>query len=87
MADVIGTFRMLAQLPSDSLGAYIISMARQASDVLLVVLLQREMGVKHYLRVVPLFETLDDLQNAPQALTALFSNEWYRNHIQGALLA
>lgn len=44
VADVIGTFRMLAQLPADSLGAYIISMSHTASDVLAVVLLQRECG-------------------------------------------
>ncbi len=36
----------------DSLGAYIISMARTASDVLAVVLLQRECGIKETLRVV-----------------------------------
>ena len=35
---------MLAQLPADSLGAYIISMSHTASDVLAVVLLQRECG-------------------------------------------
>lgn len=38
--DVINTFRVIAQLPPDSLGAYVISMARSASDVLAVVLLQ-----------------------------------------------
>jgi len=42
--DVVGTFRMLAQLPSDSMGAYIISMSHTASDVLAVVLLQKECG-------------------------------------------
>ena len=38
--DVINTFRTLSELPPDSLGAYVISMARAASDVLAVVLLQ-----------------------------------------------
>jgi Phosphoenolpyruvate carboxylase len=47
---VLSTFRMLAELPPDSLGAYVISMARSASDVLAVVLLQRECGVKVCLR-------------------------------------
>ena len=45
VADVVETFRVIAQLPRDSLGAYVISMARSASDVLAVVLLQRECGV------------------------------------------
>ena len=34
------------------------------------------------LRVVPLFETLDDLSGAGAAMEALFSNAWYRQHIQ-----
>lgn len=83
VADVINTFRMLAELPPDSLGAYIISMAHTASDVLAVVLLQKECGVEPYLRVVPLFETLDDLNYAETAMRQLFSNPWYNNHISG----
>ena len=43
------------------LGAYVISMCSQVSDILLVMLLQKEAGVKSYLRIVPLFETLSDL--------------------------
>lgn len=83
VADVINTFRMLAELPSDSLGAYIISMAHTASDVLAVVLLQKECGVTPMLRVVPLFETLDDLEYAETAMRQLFSDEWYLGHING----
>jgi hypothetical protein len=171
VADVINTFRMLARLPPDSLGAYIISMAHTASDVLAVVLLQKECGggrrlllcpccvhavlregrvgrgrrggvwvdgnwsrtatrhtstlhvhifppsptptpttlptpptlppppptspppthththspraVVPALRVVPLFETLDDLVYAETAMRQLFSNEWYLNLIAG----
>ena len=81
--DVVDTFRVIAQLPPDSLGAYIISMAQTASDVLVVVLLQRELGVRQVLRVVPLFETLDDLVNAQKTMRVLFTNEWYAKHIQG----
>eukprot|EP00878_Enallax_costatus_P045035 GHUV01053878.1.p1 GENE.GHUV01053878.1~~GHUV01053878.1.p1 ORF type:complete len:158 (+),score=36.40 GHUV01053878.1:576-1049(+) len=72
---------MLADLPSDSLHSYIISMTRTASDVLSVVLLMRECGMADPLTVAPLFETLDDLYNAPGTLTTLLSSEWYRNHI------
>jgi phosphoenolpyruvate carboxylase len=81
--DVVDTFRVLAQLPPDSLGAYIISMAQTASDVLIVVLLQRELGVRSIMRVVPLFETLDDLVDAPETMRKLFSNKWYSQHICG----
>ncbi|CAI8617379.1 unnamed protein product [Vicia faba] len=83
IADVLDTFHVIAELPSDSFGAYIISMATAPSDVLAVELLQRECGVKQPLRVVPLFEKLADLETAPAALARLFSIEWYRNHING----
>lgn len=35
------------------------------------------------LRVVPLFETLDDLNHAETAMRQLFSTPWYSTHIQG----
>lgn len=79
--DVVDTFRTLATLPSDGLGAYIISMAQTASDVLIIVLLQRELGIKSYMRVVPLFETLDDLLLAPATMRRLFEDPWYYKHM------
>jgi len=47
--DVLDTFKVIGQLPPDSLGAYVISMAHTASDVLAVVLLQarRPAGQRH----------------------------------------
>jgi phosphoenolpyruvate carboxylase len=39
---VLDTFRVAARLGSASLGAYVISMAQRASDVLAVELLQKE---------------------------------------------
>ena len=42
---IFSVCRMLADLPSDSLHSYIISMTRTASDVLTVVLLMRECGM------------------------------------------
>ncbi|CAD6229763.1 unnamed protein product [Miscanthus lutarioriparius] len=83
IADVLDTLHVLAELPSDSFGAYVISMATAPSDVLAVELLQRECHVKKPLRVVPLFEKLADLEAAPAALARLFSVEWYRNRING----
>ncbi|KAJ1285471.1 hypothetical protein BS78_03G282000 [Paspalum vaginatum] len=83
IADVLDTFHVLAELPSDNFGAYVISMAIAPSDVLAVELLQRECHVKKPLRVVPLFEKLADLEAAPAALARLFSVEWYRNRING----
>ncbi|KAE9588588.1 putative phosphoenolpyruvate carboxylase [Lupinus albus] len=83
ITDVLETFNVIAELPSDNFGAYIISMATSPSDVLAVELLQRECHVKQPLRVVPLFEKLADLEAAPAAVARLFSIEWYRNRING----
>ncbi|KAL5720646.1 phosphoenolpyruvate carboxylase [Ranunculus cassubicifolius] len=83
IADVLDTFYVVAELPSDSFGAYIISMATSPSDVLVVELLQRECRIKKPMRVVPLFEKLGDLEAAPAAVDRLFSIEWYRNRING----
>ncbi|KAH6785484.1 phosphoenolpyruvate carboxylase 3 [Perilla frutescens var. hirtella] len=83
IADVLDTFHVISELPSDNFGAYIISMATAPSDVLAVELLQRECHVKTPLRVVPLFEKLADLEAAPAAVARLFSIEWYRNRING----
>ncbi|WJZ99095.1 hypothetical protein VitviT2T_017569 [Vitis vinifera] len=83
IADVLDTFHVISELPSDNFGAYIISMATAPSDVLAVELLQRECHVKKPLRVVPLFEKLADLEAAPAAVARLFSIDWYRNRIDG----
>ncbi|KAK9085675.1 hypothetical protein Sjap_026086 [Stephania japonica] len=83
VADVLDTFHVIAELPHDNFGAYIISMATAPSDVLAVELLQRECRVKKPLRVVPLFEKLADLEAAPAAMARLFSIDWYRDRIHG----
>ena len=62
--EVWSTFKILANEPSESLGAYVISMTTSASDLLSVFFLQKEAKIKDKLRVVPLFETLDDLINS-----------------------
>ena len=80
--EVFATMRTLAQQPSESLGAYIISMAEYPSDVLAVLLLQKEAGIQKALRVVPLFETLKDLDGAATTMNTLFNMHWYKQHIQ-----
>ncbi|KAK3442813.1 hypothetical protein EUGRSUZ_B03067 [Eucalyptus grandis] len=90
--EVLDTFRVAAELGSDSLGAYVISMASNASDVLAVELLQKdarlavsgELGrpcLGGTLRVVPLFETVKDLREAGSVIRKLLSIDWYREHI------
>ena len=80
--EVWKTFKVLADEPPECLGAYVISMTSKASDILAVSLLQKEAGIKNKLRVVPLFETLDDLKNAKSTMDSLFSIKWYRKYIK-----
>uniref|UniRef100_N1QTS9 phosphoenolpyruvate carboxylase n=1 Tax=Aegilops tauschii TaxID=37682 RepID=N1QTS9_AEGTA len=90
--EVLDTFRVAAELGSDSLGAYVISMASNASDVLAVELLQKDARLTvsgdlgrecpgGTLRVVPLFETVKDLREAGSAIRKLLAIDWYREHI------
>jgi phosphoenolpyruvate carboxylase len=81
--DVLDTFRMIARTPPGSLGAYVVTMTRTASDVLAVELLQKEARVPTPRRVVPLFETARDLGNAGAVLDELFRHDWYRARTGG----
>ncbi len=81
--EVLDTFKLLAKQPPEYLGAYIISMATSASDVLAVEVLQKACGIQHPQRVVPLFERLNDLQNATETMQTLWSNPTYLAKIAG----
>ncbi|MBA5762754.1 phosphoenolpyruvate carboxylase [Vibrio sp. 404] len=80
--EVIDTCRIIAGQPRDAFGAYVISMARTASDVLAVHLLLQEAGCPYRMDVCPLFETLDDLNNAEAVIKQLMSIDLYRGFIQ-----
>lgn len=82
-AEVLATCRVVAAAPAASLGSYVISMAGAASDVLAVQLLLKESGLQRPMRVVPLFETLADLDNAGPAIEQLLSLPGYRSRLQG----
>ncbi|MFD0892714.1 phosphoenolpyruvate carboxylase [Luteolibacter ambystomatis] len=68
------------------LGALIISMTRQLSDLLGVYLLAREAGLMELtpeglacpMEVVPLFETMDDLDRSPDILAAFLEHPFTR---------
>jgi phosphoenolpyruvate carboxylase len=80
-ADVLDTFRAIAQIPHESLGAYVITMTHQASDILAVQLLQRAAGITRPLRIVPLFETADDLRRAAEVVARVLDLPAYRQTI------
>lgn len=79
-AEVLATCRVIAQEPREILSHYVISMAQQPSDVLAVALLLKECGMTWNMPIVPLFETLDDLDRAPIVMERLWDLEWYQQY-------
>ena len=73
-----------------SIGSYIVSMAHDESDLLEVLLLLREVGLWRIdggkvvcpIDVVPLFETVDDLENATDTMTRLFGRPVYAAQLE-----
>ena len=81
--EVLDTCRVAADAPQGSIAAYVISMAKTPSDVLAVHLLLKEAGISYAMPVAPLFETLEDLNNANDVMSQLLNIDWYRGLIQG----
>ena len=70
-----------------AVGPYVISMARGVDDALAPIFLARRAGLVdgegHVpLDVAPLFETVDDLDEARATMSTLFSSEAYRDHLR-----
>jgi phosphoenolpyruvate carboxylase len=88
-AEVLDTFRTIAELKQtyapESIRQYVISGATSAEDVLHVLWLARLGGVRVEacdddpgLQPVPLFESIEDLQNAPAIMRELWTSEAYQ---------
>jgi len=83
---VLGVFRVIKETIQrdgpDGLGALIVSMTRSVSDLLVVYLFAREVGLLEQtddgpicpLPVVPLFETISDLEHSPAIYEGFLSN-------------
>ena len=82
-AEVLATCKVIAEQPRETLSDYVISMAQQPSDVLAVALLLKESGVNWNMPIVPLFETLDDLDRSATVMERLWQISWYRDYIGG----
>jgi phosphoenolpyruvate carboxylase len=86
----LAVFRAIAECRTRygtyAIGPYIISMTQGLDDVLTVLLLARWGGLAEAngavpLDVAPLFETLQDLRDAPEVLRALLADDLYRAHV------
>ncbi|HET9636505.1 MAG TPA: phosphoenolpyruvate carboxylase [Gemmatimonadaceae bacterium] len=91
---VIDTFRAIQTVQDeageDAASTYIVSMTRSVDDLLKVLLLAREAGLVDLagrkpmsrLNVVPLFETLDDLEHAPEIMRTLLDDSVYAKQLE-----
>ncbi len=81
---VLQTFDALAlageRFGPAALDTLIVSMVEYASDVLCALWLAQRSGARH-VRIVPLLETVDDLDGAEAMLEALYTNSFYREHL------
>ena len=81
--------RLQSELGREVCDVYIVSMTAGISDLLEPLLLAKEAGllrldgdtVRSDLQVVPLFETIDDLERCGDLLRALFALPLYRRHL------
>ncbi len=75
---------------TQGLGALIVSMTRSLSDLLVIYVLAREVGLNGDtpsgavcpLPVVPLFETIDDLQHSPDILRAFLAHPFTQRSLE-----
>lgn len=93
-AELVNTFktikRSLAEISTECIDTYIISMTHSASNILEVLLLAKEAGlyiedrdkITSMLNIVPLFETIDDFKKAPGIMDSLYSNPVYRKQLK-----
>lgn len=88
---VLNVFRAIQngrqRFGAQAFGPYIVSMSRSAADALAVLALARIAGFSEAhdhvpLDVVPLFETVADLEAAESSLRSLFADPVYREHLQ-----
>ena len=90
-AETMAVFRMVQRLQQEFgqriCNSYVISMSHTESDLLEVLLLAKETGLvdptahRASLLVVPLFETVEDLQRAPAVMEELFQSTLYRQQL------
>ena len=90
--EVLSTFEMIRdalKIDQRIISSYIVSMTHSKSDILEVLFLAKLTGlvtadfnkIKSPLDIVPLYETISDLKNAPHLLIELIDDSTYRSHL------
>jgi phosphoenolpyruvate carboxylase len=90
MLEVFRVIDKMLQLDANSFGNYIISMTHGVSDLLEVMILAKEVGlwsledgeVNTQIDVVPLFETIEDLEECGRLMSEIFESKLYKRHLE-----
>ena len=90
MMEVFEVIRAIYQVDPDAVGSYIVSMTHSVSDLLEPMLLAKEAGLGRMadgrfqcpLDMVPLFETIEDLDVAHERMETLFEHPVYSAHLE-----
>ena len=90
MLEVFGIIRRMLELDPNSFGNYIISMTHGVSDMLEVFILAKEVGLWSYsggqvesqIDVVPLFETIEDLEECGRLMTEIYESPLYEKQLE-----
>jgi len=80
--EVLDTFSVISAVENRGISEYVVSHTQAPSDVLAVLLLLQQSGLKSSLAVVPSFETIEDLQKASATLDRLLNIQWYRGWLE-----
>jgi phosphoenolpyruvate carboxylase len=83
--ETVSLFRLIRraqeEIDQDAIQTYIISMTSSISNMLEVLLMAKDAGLLGRIDIVPLFETVEDLDSATTIMATLFKNEAYCRHL------
>lgn len=90
MLQVFRTIKHMRALDENCFGSYIISMTHGVSDMLEVLMLAKEVGLWRYsegqveseMDVVPLFETIEDLEICGELMRQIYDDHLYREQLK-----
>ncbi len=87
---VFRLIRTLREVDKNAFGSYIVSMTHDVSDLLEVAILAKEAGlwrwdgktVHSHIDIVPLFETIDDLDRSAGLMEKILTDEIYKHQVK-----
>lgn len=82
--------RTISEVDEHAFGSYIVSMTHDVSDLLEVAILAKEAGLWRWdgkrvhssIDIVPLFETIDDLDRSPHLMEKILTDEIYEHQVK-----